>query len=204
VGAQTLFIKALQHKCWRSVGHQAHYRCWVEDSMFGKLQTGERNPWCTRTASNPIYAWTLTGVCQAIRVFSPCFFHVFISTGTLESDLLSWSTSCGTFFRSLYSSLCYITFSSPSNSLFSGIRVIIERHIVHKSRIADKYAPGVYNQYTVSICAWHIFVWEHETNWPPVSSHVGLSVFVLQNLGHATLVTHTQQPPSVGLSMFAT
>ena len=47
------------------------------------------NNWC----SHPIYAWMLTGVCQAIRIFYPCFFHVFISTGILENDLiLPWST----------------------------------------------------------------------------------------------------------------
>jgi len=50
--------------------------------MFEKLQTGEkihdalRQP---RTCSHPIYTQTLTGVCQAIRIFSPCFFHVFVS-----------------------------------------------------------------------------------------------------------------------------
>ena len=31
-----------------------------------------------------------TGVCQAVRMFSPCFLHeYYVSIGTLESDLLS-------------------------------------------------------------------------------------------------------------------
>ena len=50
--------------------------------MFEKLQTGEKihdAPVQPRTCSHPIYARMLTGVCQAIRIFSPCFFHVFIS-----------------------------------------------------------------------------------------------------------------------------
>jgi len=50
--------------------------------MLEKLQTGEKihdAPRQPRTCSHPIYARTLTGVCQAIRIFSPCFFHVFIS-----------------------------------------------------------------------------------------------------------------------------
>jgi len=85
-------------KCWRSVGHQVLQPTkdvkFGQYSMFEKLQTGEkiqdaqRQP---RTCSHPIYAQTLTGVCQAIRIFSPYFFHVFISTGTLESDLIYWS-----------------------------------------------------------------------------------------------------------------
>ena len=29
-----------------------------------------------RTYSHPIYARTLTGVYQAVRMFSPCYFHV--------------------------------------------------------------------------------------------------------------------------------
>ena len=47
-----------------------------QDSMFEKLQTGEKihdAPRQPRTCSHPIYARTLTGVCQAIRIFSPCF-----------------------------------------------------------------------------------------------------------------------------------
>ena len=36
-----------------------------------------RQPW---TCSHLINAWMLTGVCQVIRIFSPCFFHVFIFT----------------------------------------------------------------------------------------------------------------------------
>ena len=35
--------------------------------------TGPRWP---RTCSHPIYARTLTGVYQVVRMFSPCYFHV--------------------------------------------------------------------------------------------------------------------------------
>ena len=38
-----------------------------------------------QTYSHPIYAQTLTRVCQAIRMFSPCFFYVLVSTGWLPS-----------------------------------------------------------------------------------------------------------------------
>ena len=49
-----------------------------------------------RVGSHPINAPTLTGVFQAVRMFSPCQFHVYVSIGTLASDLLSQSTPCGT------------------------------------------------------------------------------------------------------------
>jgi len=45
-----------------------------------------------RTYSHLIYTQMFTGVCQAIRMFSLCFFHVLVSTGILDSDLLSLST----------------------------------------------------------------------------------------------------------------
>ena len=45
-------------------------------------------PGWPRTCSHPIYARTLTGV----RMFSPCYFHVLISIGILESNSLSLST----------------------------------------------------------------------------------------------------------------
>ena len=48
-----------------------------------------------QTCSHPINAQTLTGVCEVVSMFSPCQFHVYISIGTLESDLLSQSTPCG-------------------------------------------------------------------------------------------------------------
>ena len=38
--------------------------------------TGPRQP---RTCSHPINARTLTGVCQAVRMFSPCQFHAYVS-----------------------------------------------------------------------------------------------------------------------------
>ena len=50
-----------------------------------------------RTCSYLINAQILTGLCQVVRMLSPYQFHVFVSIGTLESDLLSQSTpSCGT------------------------------------------------------------------------------------------------------------
>ena len=55
--------------------------------------TGPGQP---RTCSHLINTRTLTGVCQVVRMFSPCQFQVYISIGTLESDLLSESTPCGT------------------------------------------------------------------------------------------------------------
>ena len=55
--------------------------------------TGPRWP---RTCSHPIYARTLTGVYQVVRMFSPCYFHVIISIGILESNSLSLSTPSGT------------------------------------------------------------------------------------------------------------
>ena len=55
--------------------------------------TGPGKP---QTCSHPINARTLTGVCQAVRIFFPYQFQVYIFIGTLESDLLSQSTPCGT------------------------------------------------------------------------------------------------------------
>ena len=46
--------------------------------MFEKLQTGEKihdAPGQPQTCSHPIYARTLTGVCQVIRIFSLCFMY---------------------------------------------------------------------------------------------------------------------------------
>ena len=53
--------------------------------------TGPGQP---QTCSHPINARMLTRVCQAVRIFS-YYFHVFVSIGTLESDLLSLSTPNG-------------------------------------------------------------------------------------------------------------
>ena len=59
INAQTiifnfLFIKALQHKCWRSVGHQVLQP--TKDDKLGqyvwKVADRRKNPWYTRTASN--------------------------------------------------------------------------------------------------------------------------------------------------------
>ena len=53
--------------------------------------TGPGQP---RTCTHTINAQTLTGVCQAVRMFSPCQFQVYIFIGTLESDLLSFDCIC--------------------------------------------------------------------------------------------------------------
>jgi len=47
-------------------------------------------------AMYPINAQTLTGVCQAVRMFSSCIFQVSISIGTFVSNSLSLSTTDGT------------------------------------------------------------------------------------------------------------
>ena len=49
-----------------------------------------------RYCSHLIYARMLTGVCQVVRIFSPCPFHVFVFIGTLESGLLSQRIPCET------------------------------------------------------------------------------------------------------------
>ena len=55
--------------------------------------TGPGQP---QTCSHP-NARTLTGVCQAVRMFSPCQFPAYVSIGTLESDLCIISKyPCGT------------------------------------------------------------------------------------------------------------
>ena len=46
--------------------------------------TGPGQP---RTCSHSINDRMLTGVCQAVRMFSPCQFQVYTSVGTLESVL---------------------------------------------------------------------------------------------------------------------
>ena len=43
--------------------------------------TGPRQP---RTCSHPINAQMLTGVCQAVRIFSSYYFHVFVSIGSSD------------------------------------------------------------------------------------------------------------------------
>ena len=48
--------------------------------------TGPEQP---QTCGHPISARMLTGVCQVVRMFSPCQFHVYVSIGTLESDFIS-------------------------------------------------------------------------------------------------------------------
>ena len=63
--------------------HKVRLKRWRKEK---KSMTGPGQP---RTCSHPINARTLTGVCQAVRMFSPCQFQVYISIGTLESDLLS-------------------------------------------------------------------------------------------------------------------
>ena len=45
---------------------------------------------------HPINAQMLAGICQVVRMFSVCQIHLYVSIGTLESDLLSQSIPCGT------------------------------------------------------------------------------------------------------------
>ena len=61
--------------------------------------TGPRWP---QTCSHLIYARTLTGVYQVVRMFSPCYFHVIISIGILESNSLSLSTPSRTKWTLVY------------------------------------------------------------------------------------------------------
>ena len=67
--------------------------------------TGPGRP---RTCSHPINVQTLTGVCQVVRIFSSCQFQVYISIGTLESDL-SQSTPCRTKWKLVYLLRLYST-----------------------------------------------------------------------------------------------
>ena len=55
-----------------------------------------------RTCSHPINAGTLTEVCQAVRMFSPWQWHVYVSIETVGSDLLSQSTPFGTKWTFVY------------------------------------------------------------------------------------------------------
>ena len=68
--------------------------------------TGPRWP---RTCSHPTYARTLTGVYQVVRMFSPCYFHVIISIGILESNSLSLSTPSRTKWTLVYLLMFYST-----------------------------------------------------------------------------------------------
>ena len=51
--------------------------------------TGTGQP---RTCSHLINIQKLMRVCQVVGIFSLCQFHVYVSIGTLESDLLSQNT----------------------------------------------------------------------------------------------------------------
>ena len=50
-------------------------------------------PGQSQACSHPINTQMLTGVCQTVRMFSPCQFQVYVSIGTLESDLVSHTCS---------------------------------------------------------------------------------------------------------------
>ena len=63
-----------------------------------------------QTCSHPIYARTLTGVYQVVRMFSPCYFHVIISIGILESNSLSLSTPS----RTKWTLVCLLMLYSTS------------------------------------------------------------------------------------------
>ena len=60
--------------------------------MFEEVDKGEKKfmtaPGQPQTYSHLINAQTLTEVCQVVRMISPCQFHVYVSIGTVESDLI--------------------------------------------------------------------------------------------------------------------
>ena len=69
----------------KPVGHTWSYILFKDVilSMFEKVEKGEKKsmtgPGQPQTCSHPIYTQTFTGVCQAVRLFSLCQFHVFVS-----------------------------------------------------------------------------------------------------------------------------
>ena len=82
-----------------------------------------------RTCSHPINARTLTGVCQAVRIFSSCIFQASISIGTFVSNSLSLSNTDGTKWTSFKS------FTYFSDILFKGFRpqgLLVYRLYLHK------------------------------------------------------------------------
>jgi len=100
--------------------------------MFEKLQTGKKihdAPRQPRTCSHPIYTRTLTGVYQAIRIFSPCCFHVFISTGRARQDAIhsrrheSYSTVVK--LHLLQKTFCSLKFDSMLLALVNSIWPIV-------------------------------------------------------------------------------
>ena len=58
-------------------------------SMLEKVQKSEKKSMTghgqRRTCSHPIYIRLLTGICQAVRMFSPYQFHEFVSIETLHT-----------------------------------------------------------------------------------------------------------------------
>ena len=50
----------------------------VTENVFEKEKKSMTGPRQPRTCNHPINTQTLTGVCQAVRMFSPCQFHVYI------------------------------------------------------------------------------------------------------------------------------
>ena len=64
-----------------------------------------------RTCSHLVYAQTLTGVYQVVRMSSLCYFHVIISIGIgiLESNSLSLSTPNRTKWTLVYLLMLYST-----------------------------------------------------------------------------------------------
>ena len=91
--------------------------------------TGPGQP---RTFGHPINARTLTGVCQAVRIFSSYYFHVFVSIGTLESDLLSLSTPSGTNWTLFYYDQS--TWTLPPNVRLNYSQMMYILHLVFKQK----------------------------------------------------------------------
>ena len=65
--------------------------CLKKWSTEKKFMTGPGQP---QTCTHLINAQMFTGVCQAVRMFSPCQCQVYVSIGTLESDFISQCTPC--------------------------------------------------------------------------------------------------------------
>ena len=92
-------------KVCRTSGPTACYRHWLSSGQYvWKVTDRRKNPWCTKTASNLQPSDLCSNAYRILPgnqdIFYLLFFmYIFISKGTLESDLLSWSTSCGTYTR---------------------------------------------------------------------------------------------------------
>ena len=116
-----------------------------------KSITGPGKP---QTCSHPIYARTLMGVCQAVRMLFSCYFQVFLSIGTLVSNLLPLSTRIGT--QHACSGVIWKTECRKAYVLVNGY---VNRWIIR--------ASGYYNSFTWQLfCLSKILTCNHfKINW---------------------------------------